>query len=137
MNTESIIYALLGGSLIGASAVFLMLTLGRISGINGVTSGLLTLNFKRDDLWRFAFLAGLLLGPLAYVGLGGTMPEVTIDKGYRHLIAAGLLVGFGATLGSGCTSGHGVCGVARLSPRSLIATAVFLTTAILTVFLSQ
>jgi len=137
MNTESIINALLGGSLIGVSAVLLMLMLGRISGINGITSGLLSLNLDRNDLWRVAFLAGLLIGPMVYMAVGGTMPEMVIEKGYSYLIAAGVLVGFGATLGSGCTSGHGVCGLARLSRRSLIATTVFLATAMITVFLNQ
>ena len=137
MNTEIIIYALLGGALIGLSAVFLMLTLGRISGVSGITSGLLSLNPSRQDLWRGTFLIGLLIGPLVYLAIGGKVPEVIMDKGFSYLIAGGLLVGFGASLGSGCTSGHGVCGIARLSPRSLVATVVFLSTAIITVFLSQ
>lgn len=106
MSNEIIINALLGGSLIGLSAVFLMLTLGRISGISGITSGLLSLKINKQGLWRGAFLIGLLIG-------------------------------FGSSLGSGCTSGHGVCGIARISPRSLVATGVFLTTAIITVFLSR
>lgn len=136
MNSD-IINALLGGSLIGLSAVFLMLTLGRISGISGITSGLLSLNLNKTDLWRGAFLVGLLSGPLVYLAVGGTLPEVVMDGGYGYLIAGGLLVGFGSALGSGCTSGHGVCGIARISPRSLVATGVFLTTAIITVFLSR
>ena len=135
--SEAIINALLGGSLIGISAVFLMLTLGRISGISGITSGLLSLNLGKTELWRAAFLIGLLAGPLVYLVVGGSLPEVVIDKGYGYMIAGGLLVGVGSSLGSGCTSGHGVCGLARISPRSLVATAVFLPTAIITVFLSR
>ena len=137
MNIETITNALYGGTLIGLSAVFLMLTLGRISGISGITSGLLSLKLKRQDLWRATFLIGLLIGPLAYLAIGGKLPEVVMDKSFATLIAGGLLVGFGASLGSGCTSGHGVCGIARISPRSLVATAVFLTTAIITVLFSQ
>ena len=137
MNNEIIINALFGGALIGLSAVFLMLTLGRISGISGITSGLLSLNLTKQDLWRAAFLVGLLIGPVVYFATSGETPEVVIDKGFAYLIAGGLLVGFGSSLGSGCTSGHGVCGIARISPRSLVATGVFLTTAIITVYLSR
>ena len=137
MNTEIIYAASLGGALIGLSAVFLMLTLGRISGISGITSGLLSLSLTKNDLWRGAFLIGLLLGPLVYLVLGGKPPEVNIESNFAYLVVGGLLVGFGASMGSGCTSGHGVCGIARISPRSLVATAVFLTTAIITVFLSR
>ncbi len=137
MNNELIMNAIYGGALIGLSAVFLMLTLGRIAGISGITSGLLSLNLKRQDLWRGTFLIGLLIGPLVYLAIGGQTPEVVIDKGFVYMIAGGLLVGFGASLGSGCTSGHGVCGIARISPRSLVATGVFLTTAIITVLLSR
>lgn len=137
MNNEIIINSLFGGALIGLSAVFLMLTLGRISGISGITSGLLSLNLTKQDLWRAAFLVGLLIGPVVYFAIRGETPEVVIDKGFAYLIAGGLLVGFGSSLGSGCTSGHGVCGIARVSPRSLVATGVFLTTAIITVYLSR
>lgn len=137
MNNEIILNALYGGSLIGLSAVFLMLTLGRISGISGITSRLLSLNLKRQDLWRGTFLIGLLLGPLVYLALGGETPEIVIDKGFATLILGGLLVGFGASLGSGCTSGHGVCGIARISSRSFVATGVFLAMAIITVWLSR
>ena len=80
---------------------------------------------------------GLLAGPLVYLALGGTAPELNIESNFAYLIVGGLLVGFGASMGSGCTSGHGVCGIARVSPRSLVATVVFLSTAIITVFLSR
>ena len=137
MNTETIVAASLGGALIGLSAVFLMLTLGRISGISGITTGLLSLNLTKNDWWRGAFLIGLLLGPLAYLAMGGKPPALNIESNFSYLIVGGLLVGFGASMGSGCTSGHGVCGIARISPRSLVATVVFLTTAIIAVFLSK
>ena len=137
MNTEIIYTASLGGVLIGLSAVFLMLTLGRISGISGITSGLLSFNLTNNDLWRGAFLIGLLVGPLAYLAMGGKPPELNIESNFAYLVVGGLLVGFGSSMGSGCTSGHGVCGIARISPRSVLATAVFLTTAIITVFLSR
>jgi len=137
MNIDNIVNALLGGSLIGLSAVFLMLTLGRISGISGIASGLLSLSLTKADRWRGAFLIGLLAGPLVYMAIGFTPPEVVIDTSTITLIMGGVLVGFGASLGSGCTSGHGVCGIARVSPRSIAATVVFLTTAIITVFLSR
>jgi uncharacterized membrane protein YedE/YeeE len=137
MNTEIIYTASLGGVLIGLSAVFLMLTLGRISGISGITSGLLSFNLTKNDLWRGAFLIGLLVGPLAYLAMGGKPPELNIESNFAYLVVGGLLVGFGSSMGSGCTSGHGVCGIARISPRSVLATAVFLTTAIITVFLSR
>jgi uncharacterized membrane protein YedE/YeeE len=114
-----------------------MLTLGRISGISGITSGLLSLNLTKQDLWRGAFLLGLLIGPVVYLALGFKVPEVVMDKSLTTLIVGGVLVGFGASLGSGCTSGHGVCGIARISPRSIVATVVFLATAIITVFLSR
>lgn len=137
MNIDNIINALLGGSLIGVSAVFLMLTIGRISGISGIVSGLLSFNVTKDDLWRAAFVIGLLIGPIVYAVFGGKLPDVVMDSSFIMLIVGGVLVGFGASLGSGCTSGHGVCGIARISPRSLVATGVFLITAIVTVFLSR
>lgn len=137
MNIDNIINALLGGSLIGVSAVFLMLTIGRISGISGIASGLLSFNVTKDDLWRAAFVIGLLIGPIVYAVFGGKLPDVVMDSSFIMLIVGGVLVGFGASLGSGCTSGHGVCGIARISPRSLVATGVFLITAIVTVFLSR
>ena len=126
MNLDIIYTASLGGALIGLSAVFLMLTLGRISGISGITSSLLSLSLTKNDLWRGAFLTGLLAGPLVYLALGGTTPELNIESNFAYLIVGGLLVGFGASMGSGCTSGHGVCGIARFSSRSLVATITFM-----------
>ncbi|MBB3355694.1 hypothetical protein FHT70_005660 [Rhizobium sp. BK049] len=116
--------SLLGGMLIGASAVMLLLLNGRIAGISGIVWRLaqgigLTTNL--------AFVLGLLLGPLAYLPMFGGWPVVQITAGWPLLIVAGLLVGFGSRMGSGCTSGHGVLGLARLSTRSMVAVATFLT----------
>lgn len=118
--------AVLGGALIGAAAALLVLLNGRIAGISGIADGVLDGPFTRGEwIWRVAFLLGLMGAPLAYVAwTGGT--TIRIAAGTGTLIVAGLLVGFGTRMGSGCTSGHGVCGVARLSPRSIVATLVFM-----------
>jgi uncharacterized membrane protein YedE/YeeE len=128
--------ALVGGVLIGASTALLLILNGRIAGISGILDGLL--QPTRSDLgWRLAFLAGLLLAPLVYLAVAGTLPSVTINAPLGLLVVGGLLVGFGTRLGAGCTSGHGVCGIGRASPRSIAATVVFMTTAIMTVFLTR
>ena len=137
MNTTIIFQSLLGGTLIGVAAVMLMLTLGRISGVSGITSGLVSLKIKKDDFWRIAFILGLISGPLLLSAVGGEIPEIVVDTRLPYLIAGGLLVGFGATLGSGCASGHGVCGIARISPRSLVATGIFVAAAVATVFFTR
>ncbi|WP_309684179.1 YeeE/YedE family protein [Polaromonas sp.] len=124
--------ALLGGLLIGlASAMFALLN-GRIAGISGVLGGLLK-PVRGDLAWRVAFIGGLVAAPLLYA-LFSTLPTVQIDAGTGALLAAGLLVGVGTRYGSGCTSGHGVCGLSRLSPRSLVATATFMAAGFATVF---
>jgi uncharacterized protein len=126
--------SLAGGMLIGLSATLLLLTNGRIAGISGIAVHML----QRPDtgsIWRGAFLVGLIAGPLAYTTVAGHAPLVQILTPLPVLLAAGLLVGFGTRLGTGCTSGHGVCGLARLSPRSIAAVVTFLTTAMITVFL--
>lgn len=125
---------LVGGLFIGASAVLLLLSNGRIAGISGITGGLLG-PFGPETLWRAAFLVGLLLGPILYRMQAGHWPEVRTDASWPMLIVAGLLVGYGTRLGSGCTSGHGVCGMARLSPRSITAVVVFMVVAMVTVFI--
>ena len=135
MNSDIIYTSLAGGALIGLSAVLLMLSNGRIAGISGIVNGLLSQRFGQQQLWRVAFILGLISGPLLYALLGGELPEIVITPHLPYLIIGGLLVGFGSTLGSGCTSGHGVCGLARISPRSMLATVVFLLTAILTTWL--
>lgn len=123
--------ALAGGALIGLAAAMLVLFNGRIAGISGVLGELATL--PRDRTWRLAFLAGLIGAPMLY-GLVATLPQARIEAGTGLLVAGGLLVGLGARYGAGCTSGHGVCGLARLSPRSAVATGVFMASAFATVF---
>ncbi len=124
--------ALAGGVLIGLSAAMFVLLNGRIAGISGILGGLL--NPKRGDLgWRLAFLIGLIGAPVIYAAFT-TLPESVIEAGPSAVIIAGLLVGIGTRYGSGCTSGHGVCGLSRLSPRSLVATAAFMAAGFVTVF---
>lgn len=130
------ISGLAGGAMIGAAAALLLLFNGRIAGISGIAGGVLATKGEEQH-WRLAFLIGLVLGPLAVAALSGAMPAVEISAGWPLLIVAGLLVGFGTRLGSGCTSGHGVCGLARLSPRSLAATATFMGVAMATVFVMR
>jgi uncharacterized membrane protein YedE/YeeE len=124
--------ALAGGLLIGVAAAAFVLLNGRIAGISGILGGLLR-PVQGDVAWRIAFLAGLVAAPLAYA-LFAPLPAVRIDAGTGTLAAAGLLVGLGTRYGAGCTSGHGVCGLARLSPRSLVATVSFMAAGFATVF---
>lgn len=124
--------SLVGGALIGLAAAVLWVANGRIAGISGILGGLANATGS-EVAWRIVFLAGLIAAPLLYgVVLG--LPAVSIDAGPFVLAAGGLLVGFGTRLGGGCTSGHGVCGIARLSRRSLAATGLFIATAATTVF---
>jgi uncharacterized protein len=127
---------LIGGLLIGLSTVLLILFNGRIAGISGIVGGLLAR--KGSEIgWRAVFVVGLLLGAFVYMlATGGALP-VNIQASLPVMVAAGLLVGFGTRLGSGCTSGHGVSGIARFSKRSIVATLVFFVTAIITVFLTH
>ena len=124
--------ALIGGMLIGLAAAMFALLNGRIAGISGVLGGLL--KPTRGDIgWRVAFIGGLISASLVY-GLFATLPAVQIDASYVALVVAGLLVGVGTRYGAGCTSGHGVCGLSRLSPRSLVATLAFMGAGFVTVF---
>ena len=127
--------ALAGGALIGLSAAVLWIANGRIAGISGIIGGLVDRGTP-DVSWRLAFLVGLLVAPLGY-GVAYGPAAVVITAGPAALGVAGLLVGFGTRLGGGCTSGHGVCGMARLSRRSIAATVLFMTAAGVTVFLSR
>ena len=125
--------SLAGGILVGlASAAFLLLN-GRIAGISGLLGGLLRAPAGERG-WRMAFLGGLVAAPLVYA-LAAPLPSVEVDAGFPALVLAGLLVGLGTRYGSGCTSGHGICGMARRSPRSYLATAAFLAAGFLTVYL--
>ena len=136
MENFTPISAFIGGILIGLASALLMALHGRIAGISGILGGLLTSN-NNDWNWRIAFVAGLIIAPVVYLFVTGTVAAIELTTSPITLIIAGLLVGFGTRLGSGCTSGHGVCGMARLSLRSMVATVVFVLTAILTVFISR
>lgn len=125
--------ALLGGVLIGLAAAMFVLLNGRIAGISGVLGGLLR-PAKGDVGWRVAFLLGLIASPWLY-GLWRGLPVLQIEANDAALVLAGLLVGLGTRYGAGCTSGHGVCGLSRLSPRSLVATTVFMSAGFVTVYL--
>lgn len=124
--------SLAGGLLIGLSAVLLVAFNGRIAGISGILGGMLSLP-KGDIAWRLAFLLGLVAAPLV-LGLAVPLPAVQVDAGTGTLVVAGLLVGLGTRYGAGCTSGHGVCGLSRRSPRSLAATAAFMLAGFATVY---
>jgi len=127
--------SLAGGALIGLAAALLVLLNGRIAGISGVLGGLLQ-PVKGDISWRAAFLRGLAAAPAVYA-LFTSVPSLHIDAGWGGLVVAGLLVGVGTRYASGCTSGHGVCGLSRLSPRSVVATAVFMGAGFVTVFVMR
>jgi uncharacterized protein len=130
------ISAAIGGALIGLSAVFLMMLNGRIAGITGVFAGLIDPT-GNDRAWRATFVTGLIAAPLSAVLLGLTLPLPQMPSSLTVIAVAGLLVGFGTRLSNGCTSGHGVCGIARLSPRSIAATAIFMAAAIIVVALTR
>ena len=127
--------SLFGGLLLGLAVVIFLLVNGRVLGVSGILGGLM-LPRRGDMGWRLAFLAGMAAAPMAFAMLAppGTLPAPRIAAGYGTLIAAGLLVGLGTRYGSGCTSGHGVCGLARLSPRSTVATLSFMGSGFLTVY---
>lgn len=133
MHDFTPVSALAGGALIGLSAALLLLLNGRLAGVSGIVSGLLP-PVRGDAAWRLAFAVGLMLGPVLYALARGAVPAIHVDASLPVLIGAGLLVGYGTNLGSGCTSGHGVCGLSGLSLRSLAATFVFMLSAGVTVF---
>jgi uncharacterized membrane protein YedE/YeeE len=124
--------SLAGGVLIGLSAVLLMALHGRIAGMTAILAGVIP-PVPADWAWRAAFLAGAVVGPLAYVAAGNTI-AFAVPISTPALVVGGVIVGIGVTYGSGCTSGHGVCGIARLSPRSIVATLVFMAFSIATVY---
>lgn len=127
--------ALMGGVMIGAATAMFVLLNGRVAGISGIVGGLLR-PVKGEVSWRIAFVLGLAGSPFVYA-LFAAVPAPRIDGSFSTLAVAGFLVGVGTRYGSGCTSGHGVCGVARLSPRSLVATAVFMIAGFATVFVAR
>ena len=130
------ISGLLGGVLIGLAAVLLLLANGRIAGISGIVGGLL-IRATADMGWRVAFVAGLWLGAIVYWLVRGELFAVQVAATWPVMLIAGVLVGFGTRMGGGCTSGHGVCGIARLSKRSIVATLVFMGAGIATVFMTR
>lgn len=132
---EQLAAPLLGGVLIGSASVLLMATLGRVAGISGIVASILPPQAEADSGWRFAFLFGLLVGPVLVALVAGSSRIGPTIAPLPVLAGAGLLVGLGTGLGRGCTSGHGVCGMALLSPRSVVATLTFMAAGVATVFL--
>ena len=129
------IHSLVGGVLIGVAASILILFNGKIAGISGILGGVL--KFKTEDVgWRLLFLLGLLVSPVIY-SIFFALPKVTVHSGHWTVLTAGLLVGLGARYGSGCTSGHGICGLSRLSVRSLVATITFMLAGVVTVYITH
>ncbi len=136
MDTFTPVSGFIGGILIGLAATLLLVANGRIAGISGILGGVIK-PVRGDAAWRVLFIVGIWLGVLAYWLVRGEVIPVQIEAGWPTLVVAGLLVGFGTRLGSGCTSGHGVCGIGRSSMRSIVATLVFMITAIATVFITH
>lgn len=128
------ISAFIGGLILGGSALMLYLLRGDVAGINGMVTGILK-PIKGEVSWRVLFIVGLIIGGIIYRSYGGSITRLEPAVDGYWVVLAGLLVGLGATFGSGCTSGHGICGLARWSVRSLVATLTFMATAILTVFI--
>ncbi len=134
MENFTPVSATAGGILIGLSVLLLLFLNGRMAGISGIMNGLLNFN-KPDFLWRVLFLIGLIAGAWIFEGLSGQSYSVRTNYPTALIIIGGFLVGFGTRLGSGCTSGHGICGLANLSIRSIVATLVFMLTGMVTVFI--
>lgn len=132
---DAFITPLVGGLLIGSSAVLLLLLLGRVAGISGIVWG--AISAQPDNSWRWLFIVGLVLGPLLYHSLSGTPYPAPSSQPWWVALIGGLVVGIGVKMGSGCTSGHGVCGIGRLSLRSLVATLTFMATGIATVYMTH
>ncbi len=126
-----------GGVLIGISAVLLMLFLGRIAGATGILAGVIFPKNTDDWSWRAAMVAGMIAAPTIMLALTSQLPALSVPISTTSLVVGGLIVGIGVTLGSGCTSGHGVCGLARLSPRSFAAVLTFMATTALTVYVTR
>ncbi len=124
-----------GGVLIGLAAVLLMAVLGRVMGATGILAGVMSPSDRSDFAWRAAVVLGMVSGPAAVWAMTGALPAVRVPVSTPMLLVGGFIVGIGVTYGSGCTSGHGVCGMARLSPRSIAATLTFMMTTFVTVFI--
>ncbi len=132
MHNFTPLSGLLGGALVGLATTVLMMLTGRLAGVSGILGGLLQAR-PADAPWRIAFIAGLIAAPLLAALAGAPLPRPAMTSSLALLSAGGLLVGFGSRMGNGCTSGHGVCGFARLSARSIAATIIFMITAVATV----
>jgi hypothetical protein len=146
MHNLTPLSGLFGGALIGLAATMLMMLTGRLAGVSGILGGLLQVKPANaswvdsswvDSSWRFAFIAGLIAAPLLAALAGAPLPRPAMTSSLVVLAAGGLLVGFGSRMGNGCTSGHGVCGFARLSTRSITATLIFMVAAVLTVAIAR
>ena len=134
VDTDSWLRAAGGGLLIGLAAALMIVFNGRIAGVSGVLGGLVFERASSDRRWRSMFLGGMVLGATMLAALVTTLPPARLQTGWLGMAAAGLIVGYGTRMGSGCTSGHGVCGIARLSQRSIVATITFMTFGAATVF---
>jgi hypothetical protein len=140
MHNITPLSGLFGGALIGLAATMLMMLTGRLAGVSGILGGLLqakSADASSDLSWRIAFIAGLIAAPLVAALAGAPLPRPAMTSSLVLVAAGGLLVGFGSRMGSGCTSGHGVCGFARLSSRSIAATIVFMIAAVVTVAIAR
>lgn len=124
-----------GGALIGLASILLMWTMGKIMGATGILAGFMSPISLSDWSWRAAVMAGMVSAPLIYFAIAGQMPAVQVPVSNNMLIIGGFIVGIGVTLGNGCTSGHGICGIARFSPRSIVATIVFMIFTAITVYI--
>jgi uncharacterized protein len=129
--------SLIGGAMIGLAAVLLMALHGRIAGISGIAAGLFPPDHDGNLAGRWAMIAGIVVAPLLYSVVTGAWAPMALEGGTEQLMIAGVLVGFGAVLGNGCTSGHGICGLSRLSVRSLVAVITFMLVAVITVFVMR
>lgn len=134
VNVDSWIRAAIGGGMIGLAAALMIIFNGRIAGVSGVLGGLVLDRKASEAPWRALFLGGLMLGALLVILMRPDLAGATLETGWVGMITAGLIVGFGTRMGSGCTSGHGVCGIGRLSQRSIVATCTFMAAGFVTVF---
>jgi uncharacterized protein len=133
-TTFTPVSAAIGGAMIGLATVMLLALRGNVFGATGILAGFLSPSSSSDWAWRAAIMAGLVSGPVAYFGLYGAMPAVEVPVAPWMVLVGGFLVGLGVTFGSGCTSGHGICGLVRGARRSVVATAIFMSTTALTVY---